>query len=310
MNGRNGKGSIYIWASGNGRASSDTCNYDGYANSRFTIAIGAVGSDLRLSSYSEGCSALMAVAPSSSGGHPSITTVDYDMNNNRACYSYFGGASSAAPAAAGVVALMLGANPELTWRDVQHIIVATAVPVTTSDQSWTLITEDNPVTHAPLYHSDLYGFGLIDAKAAVSLAKQWKTVAPLVSWSSGTIIVNQPIDDDKVEGVVSSVYVSKALRVEWVEVVLQSDHKNRGDLDVFLLSPSGVKSVLAVVHNDVNERVPSWTFTSCRHWSQSSLGKWELHVSDQRLGNTGNFNSWILRIHGTEDNEINVTKAL
>ena len=41
-NGRGGKGSIYVWAGGNGRSSGDNCNYDGYANSRFTIAIGAV----------------------------------------------------------------------------------------------------------------------------------------------------------------------------------------------------------------------------------------------------------------------------
>ena len=260
--GRGGKGVIYVWASGNGRASSDTCNYDGYANSRFTIAIGAVGEDMRVSYYSEGCAALMAVAPSSSSGYRSITTVDYRSSDPKSCYNYFGGTSAAAPSAAGVIALMLSANPELTWRDVQHIIVATSVPVTTSDSTWALINNDNPVTHTPLYHSDLYGFGLLNATAAVNLSKNWKTVAPLVSWSSGIILVNQPIDDNVDDGVTSAVYVTKSLRVEWVEVVLESDHSQRGDLDIILTSPSGVKSQLATVHFDVNEHVPSWTFTS------------------------------------------------
>lgn len=41
-NGRGGKGVVYVWAGGNGKSYGDNCNYDGYANSRFTIAIGAV----------------------------------------------------------------------------------------------------------------------------------------------------------------------------------------------------------------------------------------------------------------------------
>lgn len=50
-NGRNGKGSIYVWAGGNGGAANDNGNYDGYANSRFTIAVGAIAHDGRRSYY-------------------------------------------------------------------------------------------------------------------------------------------------------------------------------------------------------------------------------------------------------------------
>jgi kexin len=32
-NGRDGKGSIFVFASGNGAASGDQCNFDGYTNS-------------------------------------------------------------------------------------------------------------------------------------------------------------------------------------------------------------------------------------------------------------------------------------
>jgi kexin len=42
--GREGKGTVFVWAGGNGRRSKDNCNYDGYANSRLTIAVGAVDS--------------------------------------------------------------------------------------------------------------------------------------------------------------------------------------------------------------------------------------------------------------------------
>lgn len=40
--GRGGKGAVYVWAAGNGRENKDNCNYDGYANNRFTIPVGAV----------------------------------------------------------------------------------------------------------------------------------------------------------------------------------------------------------------------------------------------------------------------------
>jgi furin len=37
--GRGGKGSIFIWASGNGGREQDNCNCDGYTNSIWTLSI-------------------------------------------------------------------------------------------------------------------------------------------------------------------------------------------------------------------------------------------------------------------------------
>ena len=44
------------------------------------------------------------------------------------CTKSHTGTSASSPMAAGIVALTLEANPELTWRDVQHIIVRTSLP--------------------------------------------------------------------------------------------------------------------------------------------------------------------------------------
>lgn len=38
--GRHGYGSIFVVASGNGGSNKDNCNYDGYANSPYTVTIG------------------------------------------------------------------------------------------------------------------------------------------------------------------------------------------------------------------------------------------------------------------------------
>ncbi|MCX7625475.1 MAG: S8 family serine peptidase, partial [Candidatus Sumerlaeaceae bacterium] len=128
-NGRGGLGAIYTWAGGNG-GTSDNANYDGYANSRFTIAVAASGGAGEQSSYSESGSCIVINAPSSySGG--GITTVDRTGTNGYedppGDYTYtFGGTSSATPLAAGCIALLLQAYPNLTWRDVIDILIRSA----------------------------------------------------------------------------------------------------------------------------------------------------------------------------------------
>ena len=61
LQGRNGKGSIYVFANGNG-GPNDDCGADGYASSIYTISVGAMGLDHNPSSYDEECSAKMVTA--------------------------------------------------------------------------------------------------------------------------------------------------------------------------------------------------------------------------------------------------------
>lgn len=57
--GRGGKGSIYVWASGDG-GSYDDCNCDGYASSMWTISINSAINDGRTALYDESCSSTLA----------------------------------------------------------------------------------------------------------------------------------------------------------------------------------------------------------------------------------------------------------
>ena len=66
--GRGGKGSIYVFASGNGAASGDNCNFDGYTNSIYSITVGAVDRKGLHPYYSERCSAQLVVTYSSGSG--------------------------------------------------------------------------------------------------------------------------------------------------------------------------------------------------------------------------------------------------
>ena len=68
-NGRGGKGSIFVFASGNGAYSGDQCNFDGYTNSIYSITIGAIDWEGKHPAYSEACAANMVVTYSS-GSNP------------------------------------------------------------------------------------------------------------------------------------------------------------------------------------------------------------------------------------------------
>uniref|UniRef100_A0A915EN97 Peptidase S8/S53 domain-containing protein n=1 Tax=Ditylenchus dipsaci TaxID=166011 RepID=A0A915EN97_9BILA len=107
--GRNGSGTIYVWASGNGGLVGDDCAADGYASSVHSFTVSAVASD--------------GSVPWASDTQSVVTT-----NPGNTCTQNHTGTSAATPIAVGIIALGLEANPQLTWRDIQHIAVWTADP--------------------------------------------------------------------------------------------------------------------------------------------------------------------------------------
>ena len=76
--------------------------------------------------------------------------------------------------AAAIIALTLEANPSLTWRDVQHIIVRTSRPANLRAPDWSTNWMGRKVSHS-------YGYGLMDTTAMVRLAKNWTLMPPQVS---------------------------------------------------------------------------------------------------------------------------------
>lgn len=295
--GRAGKGRVFVWAAGNGALSSDNCNFDGYANHRFVIAVGAVTDGGQRALYSESCSALFVTAPSN-GGAEGITTTDlvgsqgYSLTNY---YANFGGTSAAAPLVSGVVALMLAEKPSLTWRDVQHILVRSSYKINPTDPSW---------SGGVFPHSEKFGFGLVDAEAAVRLAGTWTAVLPESAVPSVEHAPAIPIPDNDATGVEDTIEVGTdyaGFLVEHIEVEFTATHPHRGDLEISLTSPAGVVSLLATRRpNDAGQNFWAWRFRSVRHWGESAAGRWTLRVAD-RDGNhpTGTWDRWTLRIFGT-----------
>jgi proprotein convertase subtilisin/kexin type 6 len=77
--GRNGLGSIYVWASGNGGLKGDSCGCDGYANSIYTISVSSVTSNDRQPWYSESCASTLVSTYSSGSAYDVVMFVHSDL---------------------------------------------------------------------------------------------------------------------------------------------------------------------------------------------------------------------------------------
>ena len=305
--GRAGRGTIYVFAGGNGYDFNDNSNYDGYANSIYTIAVGAVSDDGFQSYYSEPGANLRVCAPSNGGLHnEGIVTTDVtgdggynsassgaDDLTDRNYTKTFGGTSSACPVVSGICALMLQANPTLGWRDVQEILMRSARQVHHTDSDW--------ITNAAGIHfNHKYGAGLVDAQAAVTLAQNWVNLGPQVTTQVAQTGLSVAIPDDNSTGISRTFNVTSAnLRVEHVTVTININHTNRGDLEVVLTSPSGTVSRLAEQHPDPGDNYANWTFSSVRHWGETGAGNWTLKICDRNPGVTGTLTAATLNVYGS-----------
>lgn len=261
--GRGGKGSIYVFAAGNGAAYGDNCNFDGYTNSIYSITVGAIDREGQHPSYSESCSAQLVVAYSSGAGDYIHTT---DVGASK-CYTGHGGTSAAGPLAAGSVALALSVRPELTWRDMQYLMVETAVPVSEDDGSWQTLPSGRKFSHD-------WGFGKVDTYSMVQLAKTWDLVKPQAWLHSPWLRVHQEIPQGE-KGLLSRYTVTddqikkaNIAQLEHVTVTMNINHTRRGDISVELRSPAGIVSHLSVSRSSDNMAVGyvDWTFMSVAHW--------------------------------------------
>lgn len=263
QNGRKGKGSIFVFAAGNGAASDDNCNFDGYTNSIYSITVGAIDREGKHPSYSESCSAQLVVAYSSGSGDAIHTT---DVGTDK-CASLHGGTSAAGPLGAGTVALALSARPELSWRDAQYLMIESAVPIHEDDGSWQDTKIGKKFSHD-------WGYGKIDAYSLVQKAKTWDLVKPQAWFNSPWLRVLHDIPQGD-QGLSSSYEVTGDIlkkaniaRLEHVTLTMNVNHTRRGDLSVELRSPEGIVSHLSTARRSDNAEVGyvDWTFMSVAHW--------------------------------------------
>ncbi len=295
--GRNGLGCIYVWAAGNGGLNGDISNFDAYNASPYTISVGAVGHDDIKTGYSEPGANLLLVAPAD----PILTTdlTGSDGYGSGNTYDEFNGTSAAAPMVSGVVALMLDARPQLGWRDVQQILALTASPIDFDPEKWSQ-------NGAGLWVSNDYGFGRVDANAAVQLAKDWDILPAMRTYSESRYMNNVALSYKQLR--TGTMTISQNIEIHSVQVSVLFDHTNWGDLHVELESPSGSRTVLSEPHNNANtNNLTSYTFLSTQQLKEPAAGLWKLYVMDDGTEGSGTWVNWSLSIIGhfvsPEDNK-------
>lgn len=315
--GRGARGSIFVWAAGNGGAGLDNAGYDSYNGSIYTISVGALTDLGTKADYSERGACLIIAAPSGAEteGLPNTrlqgtTTTDLvgDYGYNRSDVTVdlapgdladrdytqnYNGTSSAAPVVSGVVALMLQANPNLGWRDVQEVLIRSATQTDPTNNEWR-------TNGAGFKFNPNFGAGRVNAGAAVTLATNWSNLPAMTSTASEQADLNEEIPDDDESGITCSFDLNASnLRVEQTVVTVDITHAKRGDLVIDLVSPSGTISPLAELHGDTNADYQVMTFRSTFNWGEDSNGIWQLKISDRRAGNAGTLTRAKLEVFGT-----------
>ena len=301
--GYGGKGVFYAFAAGNSALDGADVNLNEFANFYAVTGVCAVNDRDRRSAYSDWGAPLWVCAPSSGrGSYRRITTTE---NSNR--YSdFFGGTSAASPIVAGVAALMRDANPDLTWRDLKLILAASARKNDPGSPGW----EDGALQYGSTgerYHfNPEYGFGVVDAKAAVDLAKGWTIVPPLETVEAASGDLSAGIPDLPLSGpgtaATRTLSVDTGIEfIEFVEVQASFAHPSLRDLEIELVSPSGEMSKL-LRYYDSDDLIPlnsEVRLGASKHLGENPNGLWTLRVAD-KIGNdlSGILESWTIKVYG------------
>ena len=213
----------------------------------------------------------------------------------------FGGTSSACPLVAGVAALVLSANPDLTAAEVRQLLQQTA------DK----IVDPNPDpqfgfrkgTYEASGRCDWFGYGKVNAAKAVQAAVQRQAMAAVASsrqiQQQNTSSVAIP--DNNPQGVTSTMQIAETGTVRSIQISVMIDHTFLGDLQISLISPANQTVLLQSRSLGRSTRLQStYTLQTTpllrRFLNQPAQGRWQLRVVDAAESDTGTLNNWTLTL--------------
>lgn len=315
--GRGGLGTINMVANGNDREIGRDGNDSNLNSIPQTIAVGATSHDGYVSYYSTPGANLLISSLSNGADGAGIYTTDrtgfFGYERGGDYTPSFGGTSSATPAAAGVVALMLEANDQLGWRDVQDILAYTArhtgsdigdAPEADELYAWEF-NGANTWNGGGFHFSNDYGFGLIDALAAVRLSETWTDQKTSSNWETPVVAsgsFNTAIPDADVTGISFNLESTTDFDIEHVGLTLSFSGGYSGDYRIVLTSPDGTSSTVSVPFNEGTAATDSWFYMSNAFRGETSLGTWTVDIADEWAQETGTLTYGELQFFGaTQD---------
>ncbi len=338
--GRGGLGTVLVAGAGNNRNMYDTdANLSHFQNDRHVITVGAVNDTDRVASYSSEGADLLVMAPSGEDYYGrGVTTTDQDGTNgfntgintdfDPVPLNYttrFGGTSSAAPMVTAIVALMLEANPNLGWRDVREILalsarhagtdVGGAIAAVYPERDHWVVNGAHDLNGGGFHFSNDYGFGVVDATAAVRLAETWtgtRTSANEVSRTAG--FRGSAGVPQGGNGLTLTFDIAAGMTAENVTLFLDITEHLARTLKVVLISPDGTESVIFNHHGDGLDiygqggtAFQPWTFNSNAFLGEDPTGTWKVVITsfDGDLSAPATVKTATLTVYGeavTDDN--------
>lgn len=232
--------------------------------------------------------------------------------------SDFGGTSSATPVVAGVAALVLSINPDLTAGQVKQILQQTADKIVDSDPDPQLGTQYGNYNASG--YSQWFGYGKVNAFKAVQLAqRRLATPIPSAKQIQGRNDTSQAIPDwqgssppmpailnffnanQDIPGIISAIQINDSSPVRDVQVTVNIEHSFMGDLEINLIAPNGAVVLLqSRILGNSNKLQATYSLSTTPAFKQvlnlPARGKWQLWVTDLAPGDTGTLKSWQLTL--------------
>lgn len=212
----------------------------------------------------------------------------------------FGGTSSACPVVAGVAALVLSANPDLTAQEVRRILQQTADKIVDPDPDPQLAFRLG--TYDVNGYSQWFGYGKVNAFKAVQAAKEQR-----VQQSKPSQVLNGrnnnslAIPDDNPQGISSPIQVPQTGSVRDIQIGVNIEHSFLGDIDVSLIPPTGQTVLLqGRTLGSATQLQGTYTLQNTPALKQllasPAAGVWRLLVVDYAQLDTGTVKSWELTL--------------
>ncbi|NKX45778.1 S8 family serine peptidase [Roseicyclus persicicus] len=314
--GRGGLGTIIVKAAGNDALTDNPSAQNDHLNvPHEVISVAATDINGDTMNYSNWGVNLLIAAPAASVTTDLTGSAGYDPGDYT---DSFGGTSAATPVVSGVIALMLEANPDLGWRDVQQILAMSASHTGSAFGSGAAGFEDGAWFSngagtwnggGLTYHIN-YGYGMIDALAAVRLAEVWSIIhGPaqttanmdfyLEEFASST--VSLALNDFST--ITHTLNVTTDIDIEYLYVQVDLTHNYSGALTIVLVAPDGTEFEL-MDGNGAGATFNGYTFGVAAALGMSSLGQWTLSITDtDGFGDFGTLTGFTLAFNGeTPDN--------
>lgn len=211
-----------------------------------------------------------------------------------------GDTSAAAAIVAGVAALILSVNPDLTALQVRQILEQTADKIIDSEPDAQLGLQLGP--YDANRYSAWFGYGKVNAVKALQLAQQQLLPLPLpYRWIQHSNATQMAIPDDNPQGITSPIQVQSADLVRDIEVSVEIEHAFMGDLELYLIAPWG--TVIPLQSRAIGRLTALKTTYSLENtlWLKTVLnrpaqGEWQLQIIDRVPETTGHLRRWQLNL--------------